>query len=151
MLRFKMTRINIEQFAMLGDDPKQIKEFSIEVGFKYAVESRHLAVVFGFSFDTESEKAVVLKVCCEFLINKDDWDAALSDGKYTIPATTLQYLASQTVGASRGILHCKTEGSPFSSMIIPPINLTELVSEDLTFSCGESEDGKVIEKAGRDS
>lgn len=138
MLRFKMSRITVEQFAILGDDPKQIESFSIEIGFKYSEESRHIATVFDFSYDTESEKAVVLKICCEFLIHKEDWESAYADGKYTIPASTLQYLASQTIGTARGVLHCKTADSPFSRLILPPINITEMVKDDLSFTATES-------------
>ena len=80
-MRFRMARINIDQFAILTDI---VPNGSLEVNVKL----------------------VILKVM-------------------------LEHFAVQTVGTARGILHCKTEGSQFNGIILPPVNVTELVTEDM--------------------
>ena len=35
------------------------------------------------------------------------------------------------VGAARGIIHAKTEGTILNSVILPPINLVEIIKDDL--------------------
>jgi hypothetical protein len=42
-----------------------------------------------------------------------------------------------TVGTIRGILHCKTEGTPFNALILPPINVSEMVTGDLELPISE--------------
>lgn len=133
MMKFRMDRISIDQFAILTDNSENIQTFSIEVSFSYAENSHKIAVNFGFTFNREEEKALILKVICEFLINKEDWNKACHDGICTIHASMLQYLASQTVGAARGILFCKCAGTPFEQKIIPPVNIAKLVTDGLEF------------------
>lgn len=136
MMRFRMDRITVEQFAILADSADKIKTFSIEVGFSYAENSRKVAVNFEFSFNEEEGKTLVMKVVCEFVFNKEDWEKACHDGVCSLPASMLQYLASQTVGASRGILFCKCAGTPFEQKLIPPINIANIVKEGLDVPVG---------------
>jgi len=36
-----------------------------------------------------------------------------------------------TVGTARGVLHSKTESTPFNGLIIPPINVEQIIQEDI--------------------
>ena len=74
---------------------------------------------------------MVLQVLCEFGIHPEDLQSITSDNKVTIPKGTLDYFIAQTVGTARGILHCKTEGTPFNGIIIPPMNVTTMVDSDM--------------------
>ncbi len=51
----------------------------------------------------------------------------ISDGVITIPKNLQEFLAVQTVGTSRGILFSKTEKTPFSQLILPPVNVAEMI------------------------
>ena len=51
--------------------------------------------------------------------------------KGTVPVDFLRYMGTIVVGAARGIIHTKTEGTVLNSVILPPINLVEIIKEDL--------------------
>ena len=134
-----MTKIGIDQFAILGDtiSPARI-DMVTSLGFGYSLEGHRIAVNLELEFSNEKEKMMLLKTTCEFEIASEDWDNLISDNKLVVPKTTLEYFAMQTVGTSRGILFCKTEGTPFSSIIVPPIDVTKLVPNDMNVDLPQS-------------
>ncbi len=132
-MKFRMTKITVDQFAILTREaPAGDISINIEMNLKYSVEARRIMTSMLFTFEKGSEKALLLEQSCEFEIAKDDWEASVSDGKVTIPKSTVEYFGAQTVGVARGVLHCKTEGTPLNGLILPPINITQLVREDMT-------------------
>lgn len=38
-----------------------------------------------------------------------------------------------TIGTTRGVLHSKTENTPFNSFLLPTLNVMELVKKDVVF------------------
>lgn len=38
-----------------------------------------------------------------------------------------------TIGTARGVLHSKTESTPFNSFLLPTLNVNELVKKDVVF------------------
>lgn len=132
MVRFNMFRINTEQFAILENQlPTGEVTLNSELLFKHSVEGKSIATEISFSFATAQSKFIVLKVSCEFSIHPDDWEIFKEGNTIVIKKNLLEYFVVQTIGTARGILHCKTEGTPFNIFVLPPINVTELVTEDM--------------------
>ena len=50
-----------------------------------------------------------------------------------LPKALLTHLGVLTVGTARGILHSKVENSKFSFLLLPTINVTEMIKEDMEF------------------
>lgn len=135
MVRFRMSKINVEQFAILKESvPQGEITVGLEVELKQASQVEMVGVGTSFSFESSGERFMVLKVFCEFQINPEDWAGCMSDDIVTIPKDTMDYLLSQTVGVSRGILHCKTEGTAFNHIVLPPLNVSDVIKEDVTFN-----------------
>lgn len=132
MLRFRMVRINVEQFAILANEvPAGNITIDTNVGVKASVTDRKIALDIQFSFTSIEEKIMVLKQLCEFEIHEEDWTTLQSEGNVTIPKELIEYFVAQAVGTARGILHCKTEGTPFNHLILPPLNVTEMIDQDV--------------------
>lgn len=133
MIRFRMTKINTEQFAVLQESiPEKDKvTLSLNIELKYAAAECMVAVGALFTFSYANEKFMILKVLCEFQIHPDDWKDCTSDNVVTIPKDCIDYLLSQTVGTARGILHCKTEGTGYNDMVLPPLNVSEVIEGDV--------------------
>ena len=132
MLRFRMVRINVEQFAILANEvPACNITIDTNVGVKASVTDRKIALDIQFSFTSIEEKIMVLKQLCEFEIHEEDWTTLQSEGNVTIPKELIEYFVAQAVGTARGILHCKTEGTPFNHLILPPLNVTEMIDQDV--------------------
>lgn len=132
-----MSKINLEQFAILKESvPQGEITVGLEVELKQASQVEMVGVGTSFSFESSGERFMVLKVFCEFQINPEDWAGCMSDDIVTIPKDTMDYLLSQTVGVSRGILHCKTEGTAFNHIVLPPLNVSDIIKEDVKFNFG---------------
>lgn len=133
MIKFRMIDISVPQFAILAEEPPKAKLIcDIGLGFRYAKEQKRIATELKFSYEDEQKRPVIILVVnCVFEINPADWDNSIKDGKLTLDKNILGYFASQTVGVTRGILYERTNGTPFNSLILPPINLTKMLNDDL--------------------
>lgn len=131
-MRFRMFRINVEQFAILAENVR-LEKLDIATGLeiKYSLEGKSLAIVMTFNFVSEEEKVMLLKLNCEFQIQEDDWNSQINDAKIIFPKNFIEYLVVQTVGTARGVLHCKTEGTAFNHIILPPMNVSDMINGDM--------------------
>lgn len=124
-----MSRIAVNQFAILTQEcPDEGMALSVELSFQYSVETRQISCEAGFCFNKDSATLLILKSQCEFRIHPEDWEKFHKDGGIEIPRDVLELLAVHTIGASRGILHCKTEDTSFNRLMIPPINVAEMIN-----------------------
>jgi hypothetical protein len=132
MTRFRMFGIHLEQFAILTDKSQtDVLSMNTEVNFKYAEEGEKIACYAKFDFSEEQQRLMVLAINCEFEIHNEDFKELRKDGKTIIPKALLEFFAVHTIGTARGILFCKTESTQFNNVIIPPINVSELIQSDM--------------------
>ncbi len=131
MIRFNMSKIAINQFAILNDNC-QGKEITLstELKFQYSEETRQISCEVGYRFSTEEELFLILKSQCDFVIHPDDWIKFERVDGIAIPKSVMELLAVHTIGTSRGILFCKTEGTPFANLMIPPINVAGMMKDE---------------------
>lgn len=135
MIRFRMAKISVDQFAILADKaPSEGVSYSVGFGFNVAANASRLACIFTIEFSFSEKPILKLSITCEFDIHEDDWNYRITDGVLSISKEDLGFFANQTVGAARGILFCKTENSDFRDYILPPINLTDILDEDLAIN-----------------
>lgn len=131
MVRFNMSRIAVSQFAILSESlPQGEMNMLTEISFQYSSESRQIACEAGFRFTHEDNTILVLKVLCEFRIHESDWAGFVRKDGVGIPKSVLEILAVHTVGTSRGILFCKTEGTAFNRLMIPPLNVARMMEDE---------------------
>lgn len=133
MTRFQMVKINVEQFAILASTlPSDTPiSFSTELSFMYSIVGKRVACSFNIEFITPDDKLLMLKMSCEFGIHPDDWNKFITGNRLVIPKSLLEFFAVHTIGTARGILFCKTEGTPFNSLIIPPIDVASMIQEGI--------------------
>lgn len=131
MTRFKMFKISVPQFAILAENCLVNYNIKTETQLKNTKDGSAIAVLMTFSFLQNDVKAMVLQVMCEFGIHPDDLSGMTSNGKITIPQSLLEHFLVHTVGTARGILHCKTEGTSFNAIILPPMDVTHIIEKDM--------------------
>ncbi len=133
-MRFRMVRINVGQFAILKQTPPESNiEYAVGVGFNYSLEGRRIAVQVTLDYLHNNEKFLFMQIICEFSIHPQDWNNSIKNGRITITKDMLEYFTSQSIGTARGVLYCRTEGTPFNYLIIPPVNVTKLVDTGMEF------------------
>ena len=132
MVRFRMFRISTGQFAILSTDaPQGDVDINTNMELKHTNDGSAIQVHATFSFNEKEKQVMVLDTTCEFAIHPDDLRSITKEGQVVIPKELIDYFIAQTVGTARGILHCKTEGTPFNGIIIPPMNVTGMFKDDM--------------------
>ena len=74
-------------------------------------------------------------ICTElfFKIEDKSWGGFIKKKEIIFPKAFVAHMAMITVGTSRGILHSKTEGTPYNELILPTLNVADMIPEDIKF------------------
>ena len=132
MAKFRMFEIHADQFATLVKEmPNEDLGFNVGLSYKYANNGKIIACSSRFTFTSREEKILVIEVTCDFEIAEESWTEFVKDKTVTIPKSLLEFFAVHTVGTTRGIMFCKTENTSFNKLIIPPLNVSDMVQGDL--------------------
>lgn len=132
-LKFRIADINTLEFAILEENyekPHEV-ELSTSLNFGFDKEKHVLGVDVKFQFMQDEKAFLLITVQCGFEIEDKAWDSLINDDTITIPKGFASHLAVITIGTARGVLHEKTNDTPFNNFIIPTINLTTLIEEDV--------------------
>lgn len=134
-VNFILARIRTLQFAIFEEC--FVKEDEIEVvtsvSFGIAAPDRIVASSGTFQFEVDKKPFIKLEVACEFIIDESSWVSFSKPDENLIvfPKVLMTHLTTIMVGTARGILHAKTENTPFNHLPLPTINVTELVLDDI--------------------
>jgi hypothetical protein len=133
---FSFQGIKVEQFALLEENYGPKKEevnLGTELQFKVEQSSKQIGVFANFEFSQTKNAFLKIVVSCHFKVQEDSWISLskLEERKIIIPKGFLIHLAMLTVGTSRGVLFAKTEGTVFSKFIIPTVDVTKTILEDV--------------------
>jgi|SRR6478672_3246452 len=134
-ISFRLFSIQTDEFATFEiGSPDGVPDLTIDVTFSSDLNQRLVACVMGFKFSEEEKILTVLKTTCLFEIEEKSWNnSIIQESKYIIPKNILEHFCVITVGASRGILHTKTENTPFNKYMIPTLNITQFIPSDVEF------------------
>jgi len=134
---FALAKITTEQFAILENNFKEESEIKIQVNIRFAADnkSKLIGVFTTFTFETNQRQFLIIEVGCHFNIESEAWENMFIEESnlLKIPKGFLRHLSVITVGTTRGILHAKTENTPFNKFHLPTINVAELIKEDSVF------------------
>jgi hypothetical protein len=132
---FRAAFIKTEQFAIFPQNYSTDKElfYTADIGFSTFDENKVISVLFTFQYLQDNNPFIILSVSCHFQINPDQWTEAVINvkKKKTIPRDFALHLATITVGTARGVLHSRTESTNYNGFVLPPINLTQIITADV--------------------
>lgn len=132
MVQFRMSRISVEQFAILVEEAPQAEiVVDSDVSFGVIPNKQVVVVKFNITFTHEDKKLLVMELHCYFNVRSEDWKKFEKENKVVISKDLLAHFAMHTVGTARGVLYCKTEGTLYNQFIIPPMNVAERIPEDI--------------------
>lgn len=136
-IQFSFNSISTEEFATIKSCYKEQEEVGIETGYGYGINPKEQVVVVNFSvmFKCKDNPFIILKVSCGFEIESQDFNTLADKEKrtFTLPKDFLTHLTVLTIGTSRGILHAKLEKSGFEQFILPTLNISNMIQEDMIF------------------
>lgn len=134
-ISFRLLNIVTEQFATFElENLQDVNELKSDLQFSINPENRVVTCRMKFQFLQEKQPIIVLTVLCNFEIELNSWKTNVaSDKNIILPKHFLEHLCVITVGTSRGVMHTKTENTPYNKYIIPTLNVKNLVDKDVVF------------------
>jgi len=132
-IEFRLVGIKTDEFATFENEFSNDKEYVVNTNLAYSFyqNDKVVATHAKFIFMHIEKPVIVIAVSCFF--NMLQWDDYFNNetNTLTMPKNFAQHIGVITVGTARGILHTKTEGTILNSLIIPSINVLELVPNDI--------------------
>lgn len=133
---FALRNITTEQFAIIEECFDSEKEINISTSLKFGLdkETKVIAVYAAFKFEQKKCPFLVLDISCQFGVDDETWINFLNNEtqEFKAPKQFIQHLVVLTIGTARGVLHSKTENTPFNKYFLPTINVNNLVKEDIS-------------------
>ncbi len=135
---FSLQKITTEQFAIIEAEIDKNKKISLGTQLRFGLdeENKIVGVFVSLKFDQEAIPFLIIETACHFKISNTTWDSLMNKStrqSISFPQKMATHLAVIAVGTTRGVLHGKTENTKYNEFFLPTINVTNLVSEDLTF------------------
>lgn len=134
IIKFFIDKISTKQFALIEEAFSKNEEIEVNSDIKIAVDKSKfvLTLVNSFRFIQKGCPFLIIEIQIDFVISQDSWKALIEqEGKIVIPKSFIVHLAMIAAGTARGIIHAKTEGTNFNSVILQPVDVTRFFEEDL--------------------
>lgn len=133
---FALVGIKTEQFATFDENYKDKTNTSLNTGleFQFNKEGKIIVVVVTVTFEQNKKAFLKLQVSCHFKISEESFKGFCDAARITLPKGFMTHLTMITVSSVRGVLHAKTEGTIFNKYLLPTLDVTKMVKEDVSFS-----------------
>lgn len=135
LIPFQINAISISEFATIDNVFEDGEEVHISTGFDFGVDEDQygVAVAMDMSFDCHENPFIILKIRMDFSVEPKAFSKLIKKNKLVLPKGFLIHLAALTVSTSRGILYSKLDGTELDHIILPAINVSEILNEDAEF------------------
>jgi hypothetical protein len=142
-ISFGLRKITTEQFAIIEsafDKDNQNIQIGNGLRFGFNLEKRVITVLLSVQFNQDKGPFLLLEIGCLFEIIPEHWKTLYDEDtkEIKIPIALVRHLVVLAMGTLRGVLHAKTENTPFNMFLLPTINVTEMVKEDVTIKTIDS-------------
>jgi len=132
---FSLLRIQTDQFAIFEENyiENETVNLSTNLTFGLNSEDRVFLVTPKYTFESNKVPFMAIQTSCFFKIEDSAWNGFILQNKITFPKNFVAHMAMIAVGTSRGVLHTKTENTIFNKYILPTINVSKMIPEDVVF------------------
>ncbi|WP_282081565.1 hypothetical protein [Aquimarina algiphila] len=137
-LGFALIGLSTVSFAIIDAAHKKTGETNLITGLGFGLDIDDNVVTCNarFSFEKkEDQPFIILEVQSSFEIEKNDFSTKMKqdDNSYLITKALAIHFAVLTIGSARGVLHAKTEGTPYNEYLLPTIDVNKMILEDVIF------------------
>lgn len=137
---FRIVNIIVEEFQLFTDAEIGHSRVDVRTDFEFGVnrDAHAVSSKIKYTYFQNELPLMQLTLICVFDVKPDEFGALIVEDKFVIEPFFSQYLATINVGAARGEIHarCDAAGSPVANIILPPINLTEPLSDTIEIQLG---------------
>lgn len=135
IINFNLLKIKTDQFAVFEENfnKSEIVNLNTNLSFGLNSDDKVFLVTPKYTFEIQGKPFMTVQISCFFKIEDSTWNSFKKKKQIVFPKDFVAHMAMITVGTSRGILHTKTEGTVFNEFILPPLNVSEMIGEDVVF------------------
>ncbi len=142
-ISFGLRSIRTEQFAIIEsafDKNNDNVELGNGIRFGFNLEKRSIIVLLSVNFSQDKSPFIILEIGCFFEIGIEEWKELfnLEKAEITLPLGFARHLVVLAMGTLRGVLHAKLENTAFNMFLLPTINVTEFVKEDVIIKTNDA-------------
>ncbi|PKQ62775.1 hypothetical protein BZG02_11280 [Labilibaculum filiforme] len=134
---FALAKVSTEQFAIIEDAYTNDGNISLGTNIRFGcdADNKMIAVFALFTFQCNEKAFLIIEAGCHFNVREDAWEKMLDteNNSLTAPHGFMQHMTVLTIGTTRGVLHAKTENTPFNQFVLPTINVSEIIQQDSIF------------------
>lgn len=127
---YRISHIETLQFALFPDNFINGQEVMVNTncGFNVRQDLNQVRNIISVNYIQNDKILLVIQLACYYDIAPEGFEEIKKEGK--IPVEFLRYMGTISVGVTRGAIHAKTEGSVINPVVLPPINLEEMLKKD---------------------
>lgn len=137
---FRIVDIKVENFQILSEEVIRNRKVDVRTDFEFGVNKKAHAVSskIKYSYMQNNKELLQMILLCVFDVKLEAFNEMFVDNKFIIEPFFSQYLSTINVGAARGEIHarCEMAGSSIANIILPPINLTIPLCENIEIIVG---------------
>jgi hypothetical protein len=132
---FALIGIKTEQFATFNENLIDEENINLNSGIGFGFDKKHhnIAIFPKFTFESDGKMFLTIETSSHFNISPEAWKSFFNEEtqKIKIPQYFMQHLCVIAIGTTRGILHAKTENTMLNKFLLPTINATEMITNDI--------------------
>ena len=131
---YKISHIETVQFALFPNNFINGQQVLVNTncGYNVRADLNQVRNIISVNYTQDEKLLMVVQLACYYDIAPEGVETIKVEGK--IPVDFLRYMGSISVGAIRGVIHAKTEGTVLNPVVMPPVNLEEMIKSDLMLS-----------------
>lgn len=135
---FRLIAIKTEQYAIFEENYLGNDEFDIRTSIGIAVynKEKQIGIFLEIEYLQSDKVFVKIVVSCHFSFSDESWGGLLDNeaSNIILPKDFYGHIIGITFGTVRGVLASRTEGTTFSTFILPIYHIDDLIKEDGKFS-----------------
>jgi hypothetical protein len=135
---FSLVGITTKQFAIIAEnydvnDSKNTIQTTTDFGIDDV--NKGIEVLLEIRFKQKKQFFLICQVACAFTIDNNAWERffVVETNEIIFPRDFIMHLVVLTIGTIRGVLHTKMENTNLNKFVLPTLNVTELITKDITF------------------
>lgn len=138
-LGFAFVGLKTTQFATNDKAHRNTGDLDLQTNIGFALDEANRVLIVEVQFDFFKIKdAPFLKIGLQghFEIDAKGWKQLSNNDSPSIvfPQKLITHFVVLTIGAARGALHAKTEGSIYNTYILPTVNVADVINKDVSFT-----------------
>lgn len=130
-IQYTISQIKTPQFAIFPEKFVNGRKANIQASISFTVpkDLHQIRCSLDIKYVQGEDLLMTTVIECYFTISPEGISTIKSEGK--IEVGFLRYIGTISVGTARGVIAAKTENTVLNILVLPPINLVNMIKEDM--------------------